>query len=235
MLLIASTDTEVGKTVVTAALLAYAQKYYPQNNWRVLKPIQCGIGDREFYHALLDGALPLADINPVYFDASLAPPLAAAKMGTEVDLGLAWQTLQRFQQQGDRVLVEGIGGLGTPITAELVVADLARDWHLPTVLVVPVKLGAIGSAVTNVALARQYNVDLRGIILNCSHPCSDEEIANLASPELIQSLTHVPILGCIPHLADLQNLDCLAAAAARLDLEILFAGALPQPAGVSNL
>jgi dethiobiotin synthetase len=219
MLLITSTDTEAGKTVLTAALAAYGRKYHPNQNWGILKPIQCGAGDREFYSELFDRSIP--DINPIYLDSPLAPPIAAAAAGVHIDLKLAWQAFQQMRQQHDLTLVEAIGGLGTPITDELVVADLARDWRLPAVLVVPVKLGSIGSAVANVALAKQYNVQLRGIVLNCTHPLSTAEIANLAPSELIQSLTSTPVLGCLPYLPDLHNLNLLAAAAANLELEIL--------------
>jgi dethiobiotin synthetase len=219
MLLITSTDTEAGKTVLTAALASYACKYRSQQNWGILKPIQCGTGDRELYARLFDRAI--AEINPIYLEQPLAPPIAAAQAGVEIDLGVAWQALTQMRQQHDFVLVEGIGGLGTPITAELVVADLAREWRLPAVLVVPVKLGAIGAAVANVALARQYNVQLLGIVLNCPQPLTAEEIANLAPAELIQSLTSTPVLGCLPYLPDLHDRDALAAAAADLELELL--------------
>jgi dethiobiotin synthetase len=222
MLLITSTDTEAGKTVLTAALVAYGQKYHPQQNWGIFKPIQCGVGDREFYSQLFD-RVP-EDLNPIYLDAPLAPPIAADEAGVEINLGKAWQSLGQMRSQYDFVFVEAIGGLGTPITRELVVADLARDWRLPAVLVVPVKLGAIGLAVANVALAKQYGVELRGIILNCTQPMSTTEIANLAPAELIQSLTSTPVLGCIPYLPDLDDLNLLASAAANLELEIL----LPQ-------
>lgn len=219
MLLITSTDTEAGKTVLTASLAAYAQKYRPQQNWGILKPIQCGVGDREFYAEVFDRSI--GDINPIYLDLPLAPPIAAMESGVYINLGIAWQSLNRMRQQHDFVLVESIGGLGTPITDELVVADLAREWRLPAVLVVPVKLGSIGSAVANVALARQYNVQLRGIVLNCTHPLSPAEIANFAPSNLIQSLTNTPVLGCLPYFQDLHDLDLLAAAAADLELEIL--------------
>jgi dethiobiotin synthetase len=222
MLLITSTDTEAGKTVLTAALVAYGQKYHPQQNWGIYKPIQCGVGDREFYAQLFD-RVP-EDLNPIYLDAPLAPPIAADEAGVEINLGKAWQSLGQMRSQYDFVFVEAIGGLGTPITRELVVADLARDWRLPAVLVVPVKLGTIGLAVANVALAKQYGVELRGIILNCTQPMSTTEIANLAPAELIQSLTSTPVLGCIPYLPDLDDLNLLASAAANLELEIL----LPQ-------
>jgi dethiobiotin synthetase len=222
MLLITSTDTEAGKTVLTAALVAYGRKYRPQENWGILKPIQCGSGDREFYSQLFDRSVD--DINPIYLEQPLAPPIAASQAGVSIDLGLAWRALQQMQQQQDFVFIEAIGGLGTPVTAELVVADLAREWRLPAILVVPVKLGSIGLAVATVALARQYNVQLRGIVLNCPQPLTDSEIANLAPAELIQSLTSTPVLGCLPYLPDLNDLDLLAAAAANLELEVL----LPQ-------
>jgi dethiobiotin synthetase len=219
MLLITSTDTEAGKTVLTAALAAYGHKYHPRQHWGILKPIQCGTGDREYYSQLFDR--PVSEINPIYLEQPLAPPIAATAAGVEIDLGMAWQALERMRQQHDLVLVEGIGGLGTPITAELTVADLAREWRLPAVLVVPVKLGSIGSAVANVALARHYNVQLLGIVLSCTQPLSPTEIANLAPADLIQSLTSTPVLGCLPYLPDLHDLDLLAAAAADLELEIL--------------
>ncbi len=219
MLLITSTDTEAGKTVLTAALAAYAQKYHPRQNWGILKPIQCGVGDREFYAEVFDRSIE--DINPIYLESPVAPPIAATQTGVHIDLGIAWQALTRMRQHHDFVLVESIGGLGTPITNELVVADLAREWRLPAVLVVPVKLGSIGLAVANVALARQYNVQLRGIVLNCTQPLSSAEIANFAPSELIQSLTSTPVIGCLPYLSDLHNLDLLAAAAADLELEVL--------------
>jgi dethiobiotin synthetase len=229
MLLITSTDTEAGKTVLTAALASYACKYRSQQNWGILKPIQCGTGDRELYARLFDRAI--AEINPIYLEQPLAPPIAAAQAGVAIDLGVAWQALTQMRQQHDFVLVEGIGGLGTPITAELVVADLAREWRLPAVLVVPIKLGAIGAAVANVALARQYNVQLLGIVLNCPQPLTAEEIANFAPAELIQSLTSTPVLGCLPYLPDLHDRDALAAAAADLELELL----LPQLAALAGV
>ena len=219
MLLITSTDTEAGKTVLTAALAAYAQKYHSRQNWGILKPIQCGSGDREYYAEVFGRSI--SEINPIYLSSPLAPPIAADREMVEIDLGIAWQALERMRQHYDFTLIEAIGGLGTPITAELVVADLARDWRLPTVLVVPVKLGSIGLAVANVALAKQYNVQLQGIVLNCPQPLSASEIANFAPAELIQSLTSTPILGCLPYLPDLHDLDLLAAAAANLELEIL--------------
>jgi dethiobiotin synthetase len=218
-LFITGTDTDAGKTVLTTALAAYYQKYYPQRTWGIMKPIQSGVGDRELYQRLFSLQQSSEEITPLYFNAPLAPPIAAAKENRSVDLALVWQAFTQLRSQRDFVLVEALGGLGSPITDELTVADLAGDWHLPTVLVVPVRLGAIAQAVANVALARQSKVNLRGIILNCVQPRNEGEIADLTPSDLIQSLTNTPVLGCLPYLDNLADLDQLAHVASTLQWE----------------
>ncbi|MGB7444921.1 MAG: dethiobiotin synthase, partial [Coleofasciculaceae cyanobacterium] len=164
-LLITGTDTEIGKTVLTCTLAAYWQKYRHPESLAIFKPIQTGIGDRELYQELFKLKQTPEEINPLQFQTPVAPPVAAEREGREIDLKLVWQTFESLRQEYQWVLVEALGGLGSPITHELTVADLARDWRLPTLLVVPVKLGAIAQAVANVALARQSGVLLKGIIL----------------------------------------------------------------------
>ncbi len=217
-LLITGTDTEAGKTVFTTALAAYCQTYYPQRRLGIMKPFQSGEGDRELYQKLFSLDQSASEITPLYFQAPLAPPIAAARENREVDLGLVWQTLEKVRSRHDIVLIEALGGLGSPVTPELTVADLAGEWRLPTVLVVPVKLGAIAQAVANVALARQTKVNLKGIVLNCVQPRTDAEIADWTPPDLIQSLTNIRVLGCLPYLDHPNDLDKLAQIISNLDL-----------------
>jgi dethiobiotin synthetase len=187
----------------------------------MMKPIQSGSSDRELYARLFDLDRSLEEITPLYFQAPLAPPIAAAREGRQVELQLAWQTFDTLRRQSDWVLVEALGGLGTPVTYEITVADLARDWGLPTVLVVPVRLGAIAQAVANVALARHTGVNLKGIVLNCTQPRSEAEIADLSPIDLIQSLTNIPVLGAIPYLTEPTDLTKLAQVASNLEIERL--------------
>ncbi|MFM8005114.1 MAG: dethiobiotin synthase, partial [Dolichospermum sp.] len=112
-LLITGTDTEAGKTVVTTALAAYWQKYYPQRSLGIMKPIQSGIGDRELYQTLFSLEQSPEEITPLYFQAPLAPPIAAAKENRQVDLAIVWRTLLALQKQRDLVLIESLGGLGS--------------------------------------------------------------------------------------------------------------------------
>ena len=220
-LLVAGTDTEVGKTVVTSALLAYWQRYRSAQAPAVLKPFQAGVGDRELYQRLFFPQANLETITPQYFEAPLAPPLAAALEGRSVDLTVAWQALETSTRQHPWVLVEGLGGLGSPVTYELTVADLAAAWHLPVVLVVPVKLGAIAQTVANVALARQSGVELRGIVLNCPQPLTADDIERWAPASLIASLAQTPVLGTLPYLPNPESAEALAAAAAALEIDAL--------------
>ncbi|QLE59469.1 dethiobiotin synthase [Nostoc sp. TCL26-01] len=221
-LLITGTDTEAGKTVLTTVLAAYWQKHHPDQPWGIMKPIQSGVGDRQWYENLFKLEQSATEITPLYFQAPLAPPIAAAKENRSVDLALVWQTLTQLRSRYDFILIEAVGGLGSPITDELTVADLAGEWRLPTVLVVPVKLGAIAHTVANVALARQTRVDLKGIVLNCTQPRTEEEIADLTPSNLIQSLTNIPVLGCLPYIDNFSDFDKLAQLASNLDLETLF-------------
>ncbi len=221
-LFITGTDTDAGKTVFTTALAAYLQKYRSQHSLGIMKPIQSGVGDRQLYQRLFSLSQSETEITPLYFQAPLAPPLAAAKENREIDLGIVWQTFTQLQQSRDILLVEALGGLGSPVTDEFTVADLAGEWRLPTVLVVPVRLGAISQAVANVALAKQAKVKLLGIILNCCSEMTSEQIADWAPVDTIESFTHIPVLGCLPYLENPEDLDQLAQIASDLELEKLF-------------
>lgn len=224
-LLIAATDTECGKTVLTCALIAYWRQYCSPRPLGVLKPIQSGEGDRELFQQLFELEQSLEELNPVFYQAPLAPPIAAALENTTVDLAPAWQRYTTLKQQCDWLLVEGLGGLGSPITDEMTVADMAADWRLPVVLVVPVKLGAIANAVANVALARQHRLQLQGIVLNCTTPEAEKNLEQLAPADMISNLTRVPMLGVLPYLSDPMDLDQLSSAARGLTLETIMPAA----------
>ncbi|NJM70829.1 MAG: ATP-dependent dethiobiotin synthetase BioD [Scytonema sp. RU_4_4] len=220
-LLVTGTDTEVGKTVLTTALAAYWQQYHSSRSMGIVKLMQSGEGDCEWYQKLFSLDQSPQELTPLYFQAPLAPPIAAARENKIVDLAKVWQTFTTLHQRRDFLFLEALGGLGSPVTHELTVADLAGEWRLPTVLVVPVRLGGIAQAVANVALARQSRVNLKGIILNCVQPRTNTEIADWTPIELIQSLTHIPILGCLPYIENLTDLSKMAQIASNLDLERL--------------
>ena len=220
-LLITGTDTEVGKTVLTTALAAYWQKYHSNRSMGIMKLMQSGEGDHEWYQKLFSLNQSPEELTPLYFQTPVAPPIAAARENKTIDLAKVWQSFTALRSRRDFLFLEALGGLGSPVTDELTVADLAGEWCLPTVLIVPVKLGAIGQAVANVALARQSRINLKGIVLNCVQPRTNTEIADWTPIELMKSLTHIPICGCLPYLDNLTDLSKMAQVASNLDLERL--------------
>lgn len=207
-LLITATDTDAGKTIVTTAFRAYLQRKKPNLITALMKLLQTGeIGDEEFYRQYFDDA-----VIPLRYQAPLAPPLSAKLEGKSIDLTIVKNRLLDLQKSHDFILLEALGGLGSPITDELIIADIAHDWDLDTILIVPVKLGAIAHTVANVALAREYKVRLKGIIFNCVQDCTPEQINQWTPKDLIESLTKIPVLGYFPYLGDVNalNLDDLA-------------------------
>ena len=226
-LLIAGTDTGVGKTFVTIALTAYWRKYRlnedsRQNNYlSIFKLMQTGVGDVELYQRLFADIAGIEIASPLRFDAPLAPPIAAAKEGRTINLGDVWQKFSAAEQKSKLVLLESLGGLGSPVTEELTVGDIAAQWRIPTVLVVPIKLGAIAHTVANVALARSLKIDLRGIILNCSQLEAVGRTEDLTPIDLIQSLTQIPVIGTLPYAKDWDNSDRITQKVANWDLELI--------------
>lgn len=226
-LLIAGTDTDVGKTFVTISLAAYWQQYKlthqtnSQTLLSIFKLIQTGSGDWELYNRLFADTKSIEVIAPYCLSTPLAPPIAAAKENKIIELGQIWQEFRVSEEKSDLVLLESLGGLGSPVTNELIVGNIAADWRLPTVLVVPVRLGAISHTVANVALARSLKINLKGIILNCLQVETESKIEDLTPIDLIQSLTQVPILGTLPYVSDLTDTQKLAQIVANWDLELM--------------
>jgi dethiobiotin synthetase len=213
--MILGTDTGAGKTIVTAALAAYWLKH-SQESVAIYKPVQCGIGDQEHYRTIF--AETLRVVVDQQFEAGIAPPLAAAQVGKTVDLTSLWQTYQQLSTDQDLVLIEGVGGLGCPLTWDYTIADLACDWRLPALLVAPIRLGAVGQLVASVGYARRLGIKLSGIILSEVTRDPDKD---LADRHLIENLCQVPVLGVIPYLKDVCDLEALAQAAAGLWLEAI--------------
>ena len=222
-LLITGTDTEIGKTVVTLSLIAYWYKYLSWSQLGVMKLIQTGtMGDSMLYQKLFPLTQSPELINPVSYQTPIAPPLAAARENQPVDLTTIWEALTSLRSKREFVLMEALGGLGSPVTWEMTVAQIAEAWRLPFVLVVQVKLGAIAQTVANVALARQHNLEIRGVIFNCLTAEAQSQQSDWTPAELITNLCQVPILGTIPYLSDTTDIAKLAHVASNLELEHLW-------------
>lgn len=216
---VAGTDTEVGKTAVSSALIAYWRYFLAHSPLGVIKLMQTGIGDRQWYEEFCDDHTRL--VVPLEYETPVAPPVAATLEGRDIDLELVRRSLDELAAETEFVIAESLGSLGSPVTDDLLVADLAGQWQMPAVLVVPVKLGSIGQTIGQVSLAREHNIQLRGMILSCGTPAAVGEIEKLSPPATLEKFTDIPVIGTLPYVKDWGDRRFLAETVATWDLEKL--------------
>ena len=206
---ITGTDTNVGKTVVTACLLAL---YREQGiDAGVMKPIETGVdqecsseanSDAKFLLTISGNGDPIEEICPIRLKPTAAPLQAARITGQTIDISLILENFRRLQAKHDRMLVEGIGGLLVPLTADYSVSDLIKDMNLPLIIVSRFSLGTINHTLLTVKAAQETGVEIAGIILNHSEDRSLNEI-ELGQASLIQELSNVPVLGECPFIGSI--------------------------------
>ncbi|TNE76444.1 MAG: dethiobiotin synthase [Gammaproteobacteria bacterium] len=219
---VTGTNTGVGKTLVTAGLLAAAR----QQGLRTigLKPVAAGCelteqGLRnEDAQALLEQtSLPLTyeQINPVALQAAIAPHIAAAQENRRLSADrLAGFCRGTMMQSSDLLLVEGAGGWRVPLNERESFADLVKILQLPVLLVVGMELGCINHALLTAEAIRHDGLELVGWVANRTEAemaCYRENLDSL------QQRLPCPLLGEVPHLpqataeqaAEYLNLDSL--------------------------
>lgn len=202
-LFITGTGTEVGKTHV-AALIA-RQLVAEGVRVGVYKPVASGCQrvDGELVSddavALWEAAgrpLSLEAVCPQRFEAPIAPNVAAAAEGKRVDPQQLRAGLDAWRDGFDLVLVEGAGGLMSPLSDEDYNADLAIDLGLPLVVVAANRLGVINDTLQTVITAEAKGLPVVGVMLNDVSPEGDESRTSNAA-ELAKRLSP-PLLGCVP-------------------------------------
>jgi dethiobiotin synthetase len=141
-LFITGTDTGTGKTVLTALLVKFLRARGV--NAAALKPVcSGGRADARALHAAMNGALTLDEINPWHFRAPIAPLLAARKENQRVKLSQVLAHTRAMQERFDVVLVEGAGGLLSPLGENFDSRDLIAALRATPIIVAQNKLGAV--------------------------------------------------------------------------------------------
>jgi len=203
-LFITGTDTGVGKTIVTAALAMILREAGADVG--VMKPVATGCvrrreglvsEDAELLAKAADVPEPLTEISPIRLAEPLAPTVAAARARLTLDLAPMWAAWRRLRSAHDIMLVEGIGGLLCPVTPKESVADLAKVFGLPLLVVARPVLGTINHTVLTVEAARARGLRVAGIVINRYHHDS-VDLAETTNPDEVQRVTGVDVLGLVP-------------------------------------
>jgi dethiobiotin synthetase len=188
---VTATDTDVGKTVVTAGLATVLRAR--GRNVAVFKPVQSGArADDPAGDAALLGA------DCVYaFEAALAPLVAAELEGSSIELEPILERARELRDGHEIVLVEGAGGLLVPLAQGLDMAGLAKAIGLPLLIVARAALGTVNHTLLTIETARSRGLEVAGVVLN-----GEDDESSARNPELIEAASSAKVLARVPRLAD---------------------------------
>ena len=197
---ITGTDTEIGKTHATCALLATADARGLRA--AALKPVAAGTdsnGHNDDVVRLMAAAnvvLPVTTVNPWLLQEPLSPHIAARRAGMEITIPPIIECFHAACEQTDLLLVEGVGGLYAPLSDTLSQPDLIRELDIPVILVVGLRLGCLNHALLTAAALRQEGLDLAGWIGNLVDPAFQAQDENIRT---LKQRLGVPCLGILPY------------------------------------
>jgi dethiobiotin synthetase len=201
---ITGTDTEIGKSWVSAGLIS---KFVNEGNKVAgMKPIASGCeqtpdGLRNEDALLLQKCCNVDAeynlINPYHFPEPIAPHIAAEKAGVEISFHHILHSYQQLESISDIVIVEGVGGWRVPLGKDGDVAALARQLGLPVILVVGLRLGCINHALLTAEAIQSDGLELAGWVGNCVASEMAEQQANI---DTLQQSLNAPCIGIVPYL-----------------------------------
>ena len=199
---VTGTDTGVGKTLVSCALL---YGFAAQGKTVVgMKPVAAGCGDddqNEDVTQLRAASNVLASkgqVNPYSFVQAVAPHLAAHFVGININLERVLESFSELNAQADIVIVEGVGGFRVPLNAEQDSADMAKQMRLPVILVVGMRLGCLNHALLTTEAIASRELTLAGWVANVLDANMSMLNENIAA---LQQRINAPLLGVIPYQA----------------------------------
>jgi dethiobiotin synthetase len=167
---ITGTDTGTGKTVLTALLTKFLRERGV--NAAALKPICSGSrDDARKISAAMNGAMPLDEINPWHFRAPIAPLLAARRENRKVRLSQVLAHVRALRKRFDLLLVEGAGGLLSPLGEDFDSRDLIQALQATPVVVAQNRLGAVNQILLTLeALPKPFRRKAKVVLMAPAKP-----------------------------------------------------------------
>lgn len=208
---ITGTDTGVGKTLVSCALLhAFAAR---GKTVAGMKPVAAGDEngkwtDVEFLIAASNVAAPREWITPYALTLPIAPHLAAKRTGIEIDTAVILRACHELQNVAETVIVEGIGGFLVPLNSQCDTGDMALALGFPVILVVGMRLGCLNHALLTAQAVRATGLPLAGWVANQIDPQLMEFEENICA---LKQRLDCPLLGVLPFMQNVaaQKLSAL--------------------------
>jgi len=223
-LFVTATDTDIGKTYVCAGL-AYALKKLGIDVG-IMKPFACGVKQKIGFSSndltILTNAAMVDDaediINPFFFPISASPYTAAKNLGVKIDVEHVMECFRKLDEIHDIVLVEGIGGIMTPILKDYAIIDLIKDLMANTIIVTSSKIGTVNHTVLTCNMCKNMSIPIKGLIIN------NFDSTGYPIPELerdLSALTDLPVLCSLPHMKKFNLSNYSALIQEKMDISAL--------------
>ncbi len=202
-LFITATDTDIGKTYVCAGLAHSLKKL--DIDVGIMKPFACGVKQKTGFSSndltILSKAAMVNDaeelLNPFFFPIPASPYTAAKNLGVKIDINYLMKCFRKLDKIHDVMLVEGIGGIMTPILKDYAIIDLIKDLEANTIIVTSSKIGTINHTIMTCDMCKNMKIPVKGLIINnfdsTGYPMSDLE-------RDLSALTDLPVLCSLPHM-----------------------------------
>lgn len=204
---ITGTDTEVGKTVASCALLQAAAAagyqavgYKPVASGSRMTPDGLRNDDALALQRASSRPLPYEMVNPLTFMEPTSPHIISAYERRPIGFSVISEGLEKLARLSDWLLVEGAGGWFTPLSESTTFADWVKQEQLPVILVVGIKLGCINHALLTAEAVKAAGLQLAGWIANDIQPPGKWHTEYMTT---LKQRLPAPLLGEIPWLADL--------------------------------
>ena len=194
---ISGTDTNVGKTIVSAVLATKLAAHY-------FKPIQCGLNkmnlkDSEVVKSLSNKAKIL---NELYFLKKPLSPFVAAKLEKkQIDVNKILQFVKNLKTK--KLVIEGAGGLNVPINSNYLMSDLCQKLNTPLILVSRTKLGTINHTLMSLEVIKKKKINLMGIIFFGKKELETSETIRFFGKKILKK--NIKILGRLPVAKELSR------------------------------
>jgi len=210
---ITGTDTGVGKTAITAGISGSLRK--AGVNVGVMKPIATGIPQKIGFKSadveIIVGASNSKDpedlINPVFFPIPTSPYDATKLLSLSVDVSLILSSFTKLLSLHDVLLVEGIGGIMTPITKQFFIADMIKMMNIETIIVTRATLGTLNHTMLTYDACKERGIKVKGIIINNFDEKGSPVEKN--APTTLHEITGLDILGVVPFIKDYNKIDTM--------------------------
>ena len=204
---ITGTDTDVGKTYITAGLAITLRKMNVDIG--IMKPFAAGDKQKKGYKSedveILSNAAQINDsetlVNPQFFPISASPYTAWKKLKIKPKIPLILSSFKKLSKKHDMMLVEGMGGTLTPILKNYYITNLIKDMKIPTVIVTRSKVGTVNHTLMTVMMCQKYKIPIKGIIINNF----DKGYPINQLKKDLENLTGIKVLGSIPFIKDMSD------------------------------